>query len=123
MYFLDTSAVLELLYGTEKGEIIKKLVTGKPIFISSFTSYELFLGLKEKELEKIKTFFKEVTVIDFDKKAAWKSAEIERNLKKEGKLINKVDIFIAGICLIHNFVLVTCDSDFKEISGLKIERC
>jgi len=121
MYFLDTSAIIDLIYGTVRGEKIKNFIHGKPISTSAFTIYELLMGLKKDEVKKIRSFLKAITVFNFDTKSAIKSAEIERSLKKRGGLINKVDIFIAGICLGHNFNLVTCDQDFIKIKTLKVK--
>jgi predicted nucleic acid-binding protein len=120
MYFLDTSAVLEVIYGTEKGKQIRILTQGSPISVSALTIHELLVGLKENEVTLINNFLTEVTVTAFDKDSAIKSAEIERTLKKKGKLINKIDILIAGTCLIHKYDLVTCDTDFSALSNLKL---
>jgi len=91
MYFLDTSAILELLYGTEKGEQIREVITEKPLAMSSISIHELFVGLKEKELLPLTNFLREIAILDFDKKAALKSAELARELKKRGKMILERD--------------------------------
>lgn len=109
-----------MLYATEKGNKIKEVIHGVPISITSITINELLVGLKENETNKLKNFFSEVTVFDFDKKAAIKSAQLERALKSEGKLINKVDMLIAGISLVYNCTLLTCDQDFKKIKDFKV---
>lgn len=123
MHFLDTSAILEILYGTRKGASVKDLIAGKPVCTSPFSIYELELGLRDDEVKQLSAFFKDVAIIDFDKQAAMKSAETEKDLKKKGRLINKVDIFIAGICLAHDLVLVTCDHDFEKVKGIKLGLC
>lgn len=119
MHFLDASAVLELLYATEKGTKIRETVQGKPIFLSTLTVHELMVGLKKKEIETIKDFLREASVVDFDIQAAFASAQIERELRQRGTMINKVDILIAGICMSRDATLVACDGDFDVISGLK----
>ncbi|MDP3639703.1 MAG: type II toxin-antitoxin system VapC family toxin [Nanoarchaeota archaeon] len=118
MYFLDTSAILELLYGTEKGEQIRSVITEKPLAISSISIHELFVGLKEKELLPLTNFLREIAVLDFDKKAALKSAELARELKKRGKMINAIDLFIAATGLVHGYRLITCDRHFLNIEQL-----
>lgn len=120
MFFLDTSAVLELIYGTEKGEQIKTFVKGGPIALSALSIHELLVGLKEKEREALNNFFKEITVFDFDKKAAEKSAEVERELQKKGRLVNKMDILIAAACLVHGHEFLTCDKHFLTVEKLKV---
>lgn len=120
MYCLDTSAVLELFYETEKGKKISQLVFDSPICITSFTVHELISGLKEKERKKIDLFFKETLVMNFDKFSAQKSAQMEKELYLKGLPINKVDIFIAGICSAMGLSLVTCDKDFTKIKELNV---
>lgn len=123
MHFLDTSAILEILYGSKRGLSIKDIIADKPICTSPFSIYELNLGLKDREVKALNTFFKDIAIVDFDKHAAARSAEIEKYLKKKGCPINKVDIFIAGICLTNNLALVTCDHDFEKVKGLKLHVC
>jgi len=120
MHCLDTSAVLEMLYETEKGKEIESITKGGQIRITSLTIQELLIGMKEKEVKMLEAFFGEVLVTDFSKECATHSAVLERYLRKSGKLINKVDILIAGICFNHNYHLITCDRDFEKIKGLRI---
>lgn len=120
MFFLDTSAIIELIYGTEKGEQIRTFVKRGPIALSALSVHELLVGLKEKEREALTHFFAEVTVFDFDKKAAEKSAEIERGLQKKGRLVNRMDILIAAACLVHDHDFLTCDKHFLTVEKLKV---
>jgi len=119
MYFLDTSAILEVLHGSERGLKIKNYIGENPIFISTISVHEILVGLKENEKKLVERFFREVTAIEYDKSSAIKSSEIERHLRSKGKLINIADILISGSCLVLNFTLVTCDNDFLKISNLK----
>lgn len=118
MYCLDTSAVLELMYGTLRGKKILETVDTASIIISSFTVYELLNGLKEQERESVEQFLKDVHTISFDVNAAKKSSSVRRELKTKGSLINELDILIAGVCLAHNLTLITKDNDFKKIISL-----
>ena len=120
MLFLDTSAVLELLYGTEKGEQIKEFIKEKPISISSLNVHELLVGLKNEEKAVLNNFLTEVEVLPFDKQSAQKSAELARALKTKGKMINQMDILIAAMCLHHTCILVTCDKHFLAVDGLDV---
>lgn len=120
VYCLDTSAVLEIFYGTDKGKKIQETISGCPLYISSFTIYELLVGLKEKEYEQISFFFQEAGVLCYDSKAAKASAELEQMLSAKGTMINNVDIFIAAICLTSDATLLSCDADFQKIKQLNL---
>ncbi len=113
---LDTSPVIEVLYGTEKGQRIQKLAAGRPVKITVFTIHELLAGMKKAEIE---TFLKTISVIDFTKEGALHSSMIERHLREKGNLVNKMDILIAGICLKESCHLITCDHDFEMIKGIQ----
>ncbi|MDP3698273.1 MAG: type II toxin-antitoxin system VapC family toxin [Nanoarchaeota archaeon] len=118
-YCLDTSAVIEVLYATDKGKKIQSITKDEPIVITVFTIHELLVGMKEKEIEKIERFFKLVSVIDFSKESALHSSVIEKHLRKVGRLVNKMDILIAGMCLEKNYHLISCDNDFEHIKGIQ----
>ncbi len=111
------------MYGSEKGGTIKKAVGDNPVAISSLTVYELWVGIRPSETEFFTNFIQEVMVIDFNKLSAVKSAEVEKELKKKGTMINKVDILIAGTCLAYGLELVTCDADFAKVKGLMVHQC
>jgi len=119
MFVLDTSAVIELLYGSRKGKKIMDLIGNDIVVTTSFTVYEVFLGIKENERKKIEGMFKNIDILNFDDKSAEESANIFNSLKKTGKIINRIDIFIAAICKQYSAILITLDFDFKNVKGLK----
>lgn len=50
------------------------------------------------------------------------SCKIYAALKKSGRLIDDIDILIAGVALSNNLVMVTDNTEhFERIEGLKIE--
>ncbi len=120
MYFLDSSAIIELFKSTEKGIAIEKEIMNNMITTSVINVHELLIGATEKELPSVSEFFNSHIIVEFDKESAFRSAMIYKELKKQGEMINKFDILIASICQTNNFTMLTCDSDFKKIKGLKI---
>ena len=118
-YCLDTSAVIEVLYATDKGKKIQSITKDEPIVITVFTIHELLVGMKEKEIEAIERFLKFISVAEFSKECALHSAVIEKYLREKGKLVNKIDILIAGMCLRGNYHLISCDNDFENIKGIQ----
>jgi len=105
MYCLDTSAVIELMYATQRGKRIMEIVDNGPLLVSSLTIYELLYGMKDKELEIINQFLNDVRIIPFDQKAAKQSSIIKRQLKARGLLIN--------------LILLTKDTDYSRIQDLQ----
>ncbi len=121
MLILDTSAVIELLNGTDKGKKVVEFVKDKPLAITSFTVYELLLGMREDEKEVTENFIKSVNILDFDLESSRKSAIIEKRLKKKGTPINKVDVFISAICSLKSSILISGDKDFSKIEEINLK--
>lgn len=119
MYLLDSSAIIEILHNTEKGKKIVALVDKNPVCTTSINVYEILLGEREKESEKINQFFSSLKILNFDDNSAKFSVELEKKLIRFGKTINKIDILIAGICKSNNKTIVSLDSDFKRIGDIK----
>ena len=115
---LDTSAIVEILRGSQKGKEIVGNFLNEDAAISAFSAYELLWSRPEKERE-ILEFVKRFNVLNFELEQSIKAAEIKRILKNKGITINEVDIFIASIAIMAGFLLVSCDKDFKKIPGLK----
>ncbi len=119
MYLFDTSAILEILYGTEKGNNILKILKEEQIITTSITLHEVAIGEEMTRLETALNFFGIIEILPFDKECALQSSSIEKELTKKGKKINRIDILIAGICKKHNLTLITLDNDFKNIDSIK----
>ena len=120
MYLIDTSALIEIIKGTKKGEEIIKTYGDENMVTTSLTVHESLTGSKESEIKKLKEFFENIIILSYDFKSAEKSAEIEKELASDGRMINKMDILIASICIINNCSLITLDNDFKKIKDLKL---
>ena len=120
MAVLDSSAIIHILNGTEKGKQIEERFADELISTTSISINEVLIGLTKTERGLIMPFVKGLEVLPFDEAAAFKSIELEDFLRSKGKPIGKQDIFIASICLVHELSLVTTDKDFNNVPGLKL---
>lgn len=121
MFILDTSAIIEIINGTQNGKRIINETIGEMIFTTCFSVYEINLGAKQKEIPFIEDLFENLEVLNFDYIQAKESATIYKKLSIKGMIVNEIDIFIASICLLNNMTLVTTDKDFLRIPNLKIK--
>jgi predicted nucleic acid-binding protein len=119
MIILDTSALIEITRGSENGAQIIKLVQGESYATTSINMHELLLLARDDEKEEFKDFFNAIKIYPYDKDCIEKSVFIERTLMQKGKLINRLDILIASICLAQGAGILTLDEDFKRVPGLK----
>lgn len=117
MFILDSSAIIEIIHNTERGRKAVDVVGDEKVYITSLSVNEVLFS--EKETKEMENFIKNAYVFSFDKEAAKISVQIEKDLKKAGKMINKIDIFIAAICVQTNSTLLACDNDFKKVANLK----
>lgn len=120
MILLDTSAVIELLEGTTKGQKVQNLIKDDAVCISSITLNEFLIGCNDKQRDIFQNFVASLEVFSFDSDAAYKSELVEKSLIRRGKIIGKMDIFIASICLVHEIPIITADKDFKNVDKLKV---
>ncbi|MDO8660367.1 MAG: type II toxin-antitoxin system VapC family toxin [Candidatus Woesearchaeota archaeon] len=120
MILLDTSAVIHLLNGTQKGSLLKTKLSGQVICVSPVTVYEVLRGARENEQEATCLFFDSIEKKVFDEKIAKESVHLEKILLKKGVAVSMIDLFIAATCLVHNIPLATTDDDFLRIREIKI---
>jgi len=96
------------------------------IEISIITYYEIVGGLLArnalKQLGVFEDFIAENLVLPMTDASANISAELYSTLRKNGNPVDDIDLFIAGIAIENDMVLVTNnESHFCRIPGLKIE--
>jgi tRNA(fMet)-specific endonuclease VapC len=94
--------------------------------LSIITYYEILSGLKYKDARQQLDSFLQLAesskILPATENAMEIAADIYADLRKDGQLIDDIDIIIAGIALSNNLVLVTHNrSHFDRIDGLKIE--
>ena len=120
MYILDSSAIIELLTDTEKAKKIEDLLGNNPIATTTISYVEVISGIKGNAIVGALEFFNSIIVLDFDIAAANESIWIEKELKQQGQLLGRADLFIAGICKQNKMPLVTCDNDFKRVKSITV---
>ncbi|MBI4406389.1 type II toxin-antitoxin system VapC family toxin [Candidatus Micrarchaeota archaeon] len=119
MYLLDSTALVEIIKASTKGQKIKEIIGQLPIAFSSITSFEILAGSRAAEKQKISDVMQGAHIFSFDHEAGIISASLSRELKKTGKTVEPLDIFIAAVALKNDLTLITLDSDFKRIPNLK----
>jgi tRNA(fMet)-specific endonuclease VapC len=127
-YVLDTNIITAILKGNEK---VKKraqeiIVRGEEIRINGISYYETKRGLlaanARAQLDRFNLLCKKFGMILLDTQSIFdEAAETFANLQHRGELIEDADILIASIVKIWDFILVSDDTDFHRIQGLRIE--
>lgn len=129
MILLDTSILIDLLANKKKAvETISKY-NKLPMSISVITLAELEIGFlclqsakqkiaREKLFELIKNGV--LQVFEVTTKIALEYASLQAKLVKVGKPISGFDGLVAATAIIYKTPLLTSDSGFSRIKGLKI---
>ena len=96
------------------------------IEISIITYYEIVGGLLAKnalkQLHIFESFVIDNLVIPMTDNSARISAELYATLRQSGKIVDDIDLLIAGIAIDNDLILVTNNErHFNRIPGLKID--
>jgi len=127
-YVLDTNIVTAILKGNEKvkKKAQKAKFEGRKILINGISYYEIKRGLlatdATAQLKRFELLCSEFGLVLLDTRDIFdRAAEIYADLKRKGKLVEDADILIASVVSFRNFILVSNDTDFNRIQGLKTE--
>jgi tRNA(fMet)-specific endonuclease VapC len=96
------------------------------IEISIVTYYEILSGLLAKnalkQIEIFEEFIMDNLIIQLTEGSVKISAELYSTLRQSGKIIDDIDLLIAGVAIENEMTLVTNNENhFKRIPGLKID--
>lgn len=123
MTVLDTNFLIDLLRGRAgTSDIADSFDDPKTTTVNAF---ELYYGAKrsakpEKSVLEVGYLLKSIDVLEFDKTAAQKAADIHAELMNSGNPVDIMDVLIAGIVIANKEELVTRDIDhFSRIHGLR----
>ena len=117
---LDSDVIIELLEGNEPTISMIKEIDASFV-TTSVNVFEIWYG-KEKQ-EGVEEFINQIENINITKEIGIKTAEILKELKKKGLLVEFRDVFIASACIINNIELLTNNrKHFERIKsfGLKL---
>jgi len=122
---IDSDILIDFL--NNRAEAIKVLIRleESELAISAITFAEVLEGLvgNRKKYTSVKKGLGKLSILVVDGNIAEKFANVRAGLRKNGQLIENMDIFIASTALVHNLVLITNNKrDFQRINGLKLHR-
>lgn len=123
MKLVDTSFLIDYARG-DGGAIQYLEENDEPIGASTIVLSELYRGLmhtQDMTREEAQTKYEWVEALAFTRDCGARAAETYERLRREGKLIPRSDIYIAGTAMSTGVPLVTRDGHFDRIEGLDVE--
>jgi tRNA(fMet)-specific endonuclease VapC len=120
---LDSDFLISILRGKGISEITVDMIEDpKTTMINVF---ELYYGAMrsikpEKAMSETNSLLKSMDILNFDRSAAAKAADIHAKLMNSGNSLDIQDVLIAGIVISNKEELVTRNIDhFSRIQGLR----
>ena len=120
MVILDTSLLIDALRG-EKDAIaaIKSYKDKEEAAITVINKYELMKGRRFLDDKVIDLLINSLKIYYLGEEEVSEAVMVHKELAKQGKMINELDILIAGTAIANNELLVARDQDFGNVKGLK----
>ena len=122
-YALDTNTVIRLFAGDQA---VLNWVTGvSELYVPCIVLGELYYGAQkfanvDANTAKIIELSSRVKILPCNAETVRHFGRIKKTLRTKGKPIPENDIWIGSIIMQHNLSLVTSDTHFKEIEGMKL---
>jgi tRNA(fMet)-specific endonuclease VapC len=122
---LDTNAYSAFMTGDQS--VFDHIIEAERIYLSTIMIGELFAGFlggrrAAENIEELKCFLKKdgVIALDVTMETSEIFGEIKAALKQQGKMIPINDIWIAAHVFETGSKLITYDTHFKQINGLRL---
>ena len=115
---LDTNIVIAVLRQEDVALARLQEASGS-FFVSVITLGELRFGARKSG--RVEDFAAESNVLPCDEDTSRRYGEVKDGLRRKGRPIPENDIWISATALQHGLVLVTRDSHFEHVEGLRAE--
>jgi predicted nucleic acid-binding protein len=122
---LETTFAIDFLRGKPEAIALRaRLQEEEQLLLAAPTVMELWDGATRRggsrEKNAVGLFTASVEILPLDSASAKTAGEVIANAARKGIVISPTDAMIAAIALTKNETLVTRDSDYSKIPGLKL---
>ena len=119
-FLLDSDIIIWHLRGRkEVTEMLRDLQRFGLPSCSALSVLEVQIGIKKGEEEKTERFLGSLRIFDVNREIATQAAQLIRTFKAKGVTLDLPDAVIAGTCIVHELILVTCNTKHYPIPELK----
>ena len=121
MVVFDSSIIIdELRQKKTVLDLVKSYSKKERIATTVISKFEILRGTTEKNVSLVTELLSHFVVYDFEDDAINEVVKVYKNLKEKGKMVNELDVLIAGIAAANNEMLITKDKDFLNFESPKI---
>ncbi len=125
-YLTDSTFVIDSLAQQPHARRLVPTLLREGLGLSAVSHMELWDGVygspdPTRAARELRRFLRRVTIIPFSQRVSLRTAELRREMRRRGLRLDHrmLDILIAGTALAYDLILVTSDTDFDDIPGLK----
>ncbi len=121
MVVFDSSIIIEALRKKKAAkDLIESYTEKERIAITVINKYEILRGTTEKDIGLVSGLLSQFVIYDFEDSVVREAVKAHKKLAERGKMINDLDVLIAGIAAANNEILITEDKDFLNFESTKI---
>ena len=121
MVILDSSIIIDALRKKKTAlDLIEACAEKEQIAITVINKYEILRGAAEKDTELVSGLLSQLLIYDFEDSVVNEAIKAHKKLVEKGKMVNELDVLIAGIATANNETLITKDKDFLNFQSSKI---
>ncbi|MCL5089767.1 MAG: PIN domain-containing protein [Candidatus Marsarchaeota archaeon] len=122
MVIFDTNVLIHYLHGkTSAVKLVKTYSKLGGLAVTCINKYELMKGTTLAGDMLINELLGSFNVLYLNDVSISIAADIYKDLKSKGKLIDDADILIASMAIASNNILITFDNDFRHINSKLIK--
>ena len=121
MVIFDTSLIVDASRRKKSAlDLIESYAGKERIATTVITKYEMLRGVTKQDAGFVSELLKKFVIFDFGEDAVEEAVKAYQTLSGKGKMINELDLIIAGIAAANNETLITKDKDFLNLESNKI---
>jgi tRNA(fMet)-specific endonuclease VapC len=121
MVIFDSSIIIDVLRKKKSAkDLIESYAEKERIAITVISKYEILRGTTEKDTGLVSGLLSQFVIYDFEDSVVREAVKAHKKLAEKGKMVNELDILIAGIAVANNEMLITKDKDFLNFESAKI---
>ncbi len=123
-YLVDTSWIVEHIRGNQDFTERLDAFSGEGLAVSVVSVAELYEGAfrsnnTTRNIRSIRDFLDTVVVLGIDDDICMSFGREMARLSRVGMIMGDLDLLIAATALQHDLTLLTLDSDFERVEGLR----
>lgn len=122
-YIVDSDIIINFLKGKGDADQILRNVKKSQIYVSVISVGEVLEGVvgQEERGEEARKLFGSWKVLAINMQTVEIFAQMRSIMRKQGILIDNMDLLIAATAIEHDLILITNNKkDFQRIRGLKM---